>query len=84
MEYPDEPRIAPEFLGHLTEKGRIIGFLLEKFDGAHACVNGLADCEALGSRPHDAGFIHGDVNKYNILIDRVSRNGMRLVDFEHF
>jgi hypothetical protein len=83
-ERPDEPPIAPKFLGHLTENGRTMGFLLEKLDGEEAGIADLADCEALLDRLHnDVGLVHGDVNRYNFVIDRVSGGGVRLVDFEH-
>jgi hypothetical protein len=82
-EHPDESLIAPEFLGHLTENGRVMGFLLQKFDGEPACVNDLNNCEALLRRLHSLGLIHGDVNRNNFLFDRVSGRAMRLIDFEH-
>jgi hypothetical protein len=81
---PNESPIAPKFLAHLTENGRIMGLLLEKVDGESACINDLDHCETLLRRlHHDLGLIHGDVNRYNFLVDRVSRSGVRLVDFEH-
>ncbi|KAB5559954.1 alpha-galactosidase A [Coniochaeta sp. 2T2.1] len=79
--------VAPTFLGHLTENSRVMGFLLEKVEGREpACVDDLAGCEALLSRLHRrVGLVHGDVNRYNFLVDRGSGSvgGMRLVDFEY-
>ncbi|KAB5547159.1 alpha-galactosidase A [Coniochaeta sp. 2T2.1] len=79
--------IAPAFLGHLTENSRVMGFLLEKVEGGEpACVDDLAGCEALLRRLHrKVGLVHGDVNRYNFLLDRGSGGGggMRLVDFEY-
>lgn len=81
---PDEPPIGPKFLSHLTENGRIMGLLLEKVDGESACIDDLGDCEALLRRLHrDLELTHGDVNRYNFLVDRASGGGVRLVDFEH-
>ncbi|KAH7265456.1 uncharacterized protein BKA55DRAFT_590739 [Fusarium redolens] len=81
---PNESPIAPKLLAHLTENGRIMGLLLEKVDGESACINDLDHCETLLRRlHHDLGLIHGDVNRYNFLVDRVSGSGVRLVDFEH-
>jgi RIO-like serine/threonine protein kinase len=82
-QHPNEPPIAPNFLGHLTENGITMGFLLQKVDGEPACVNDLANCEAVLHRLHRLGMIHGDVNRYNFLVDRVSGSSVRLVDFEH-
>lgn len=79
----NEPPITPDFLGHLTENGRIMGFLLRKLDGESACVDDLASCEALLRRLHRLGLVHGDVNRHNFLVDRVSGSGMRLVDLEY-
>ncbi|KAM5345887.1 hypothetical protein ACJ41O_011748 [Fusarium nematophilum] len=81
-QHPDEPPIAPNFLGHLTEDGRVMGILLQKVEGKSACIDDLADCEALLRRVHGLGLVHGDVNRYNFVVDRVA-GGMRLVDFEH-
>ncbi|KAF5685389.1 alpha-galactosidase A [Fusarium circinatum] len=82
--HPNESPIAPKFLAHLTENGRIMGLLLEKVDGEPACVDDLEHCEILLRRLHrDLGLVHGDVNRYNFLVDRASGIGVRLVDFEH-
>lgn len=83
--HPDEPPIAPDFLGHLTENGRVMGFLLEKVEGTSASIDDLAICEALLRRIHGLGLIRGDVNRHNFIVDRESsRSGtVRLVDFEH-
>lgn len=80
-EHPEEPPMAPRFLGYLTENGRIMGFLLEKIDGEPGCIDDLASCEALVRRLHSqVGLIHGGSNRYNFV---VSGTGTRLVDFEH-
>ena len=36
--------IGPEFLGHVTEGERVIGFLLEEVKGRHACIEDLGPC----------------------------------------
>ncbi|KAG5752783.1 hypothetical protein H9Q70_004591 [Fusarium xylarioides] len=83
-QHPNESLIAPKFLAHLTENGRIMGLLLEKVDGESACADDLEHCETLLRRLHrDLGLVHGDVNRYNFLVDRVSGRSVRLVDFEH-
>lgn len=61
--------IAPKFLGHIHEAGRVIGFLLEKIpEGRNAEPADLEICEAALRRFHMLGFIHGDSNKYNFII----------------
>lgn len=80
----DERRVAPAFLGHLTEHGRVMGFLMEKLDGGPACVADLPQCEAAVRRVHRLGLVHGDVNRFNFVVDRHSVGSVvRLVDFEH-
>lgn len=84
---PDEALpIAPEFLGHLVENGRVIGFLMEKLDGRPACLDDLTQCEALLRRLHglgDLGLVHGDVNRYNFIVEEGPGGVIRLVDLEH-
>lgn len=72
--------LAPRFLGHLHEGGRVMGFLLEKVQGRnHASIEDLHDCECALKRFHALGLIHGDVNRYNFL---VGKNSVQLIDFE--
>lgn len=72
--------LAPRFLGHLHEGGRIMGFLLEKIPGrTHASIEDLHDCESTLKSFHALGLIHGDVNRYNFL---VGKNSVQLTDFE--
>ncbi|OTA60871.1 alpha-galactosidase A [Hypoxylon sp. EC38] len=82
-QHPDESPIAPDFLGHLTENGRVMGFLLGKVDGEPACANDLVNCDALLRRLHRLGLVHGDVNRHNFLVDRTPGGVTRLIDFEH-
>ncbi|OBT87717.1 hypothetical protein VE02_04085 [Pseudogymnoascus sp. 03VT05] len=71
--------IGPEFLGYLTEEGRVIGFLIEHIEGRHATMSDLPVCEAVVRRLHGLGVLHGDLNKHNFLI---SERGAVLIDFE--
>ncbi|OBT78108.1 hypothetical protein VF21_02673 [Pseudogymnoascus sp. 05NY08] len=41
---PGDPVIAPVFLGHMTENGRVIGMLLEKLEGDFASMDDLPAC----------------------------------------
>ncbi|KAJ5602832.1 Lipopolysaccharide kinase [Penicillium hordei] len=72
--------IGPRFLGHLTEDGRVIGFLMERIANArHAGPQDLDICQGTLARLHALGIKHGDVNRFNFLI-RDSR--AILIDFD--
>ncbi|KFA77251.1 hypothetical protein S40288_01344 [Stachybotrys chartarum IBT 40288] len=79
---PGEHSIAPAFLGHLMEQDRCIGFLMQKVDGRHPSSDDLPACEAALRRLHRTGWIHGDVNRYNFLVEP-STGHVKMVDFEH-
>lgn len=70
-------------MAHLTENGRVIGFLTEKVEGDSAGIEDLASCQALVRRLHALGLVHGDVNRYNFVVDRRPGGVILLVDFEH-
>lgn len=73
--------IAPKFLGHIHEAGRVIGFLLAKIpDGRNAEPADRDICEAALRRFHALGFVHGDCCKYNFII-RPDRQVV-LIDFD--
>jgi hypothetical protein len=74
--------IAPEFLAHVQEEGRVIGFLLEKIpNGRNAEPPDLDICKSALRRFHALGFVHGDCNKYNFIICPDGR--VVLIDFDH-
>ncbi|KAM0430869.1 hypothetical protein ACHAPT_005501 [Fusarium lateritium] len=79
---PYEHPIAPEFLGYLTENGRVIGFLMERVVGDYASLHDLPACEAALLRLHTMGLVHGDVNRFNFVVDS-STGQARMIDFEH-
>lgn len=81
--HPELPPLTPKFLGHLVEHGRVIGFLLEKVEGRGACLDDLAVCKDLIARVHDAGLVHGDVNRYNFMINDQDPARSCILDFEH-
>lgn len=68
------------FLGFLVEKGRIIGFIIERMiDARHATPTELRLCQKTFSKLHKLGILHGDVNKNNFLV----KGGRPIViDFE--
>ncbi|KAI5868245.1 alpha-galactosidase A [Durotheca rogersii] len=71
--------LAPRFLAHVHESGRIVGFLLEKIEGRSASFQDLSICETALGKLHELGLVHGDVNRYNFL---VTEEGVKLLDFE--
>lgn len=72
--------IGPQFLGHLTENGRVIGFLMEHItDARHADPQDLEICGEVVSRLHDLGVRHGDTNRFNFL---VHDSKATLIDFD--
>ena len=73
-------QVGPQFLGHLTEEGRVIGFAIEHItDCRHAMPDDLSLCQQALSKLHWLNIKHGDINKHNFLIhdDRAT-----LIDFE--
>lgn len=79
---PGAETLAPKVLAHLTENGRVIGFLMEKLDGVRAELSDRSDCEDALRKLHAIGMIHGDPSRYNFLINREKRH-VTLIDFEH-
>lgn len=72
--------LGPKFLGHLSEDGRINGFVMERITGArHATPDDLVLCQVALSKLHDLGILHGDVNRHNFLI---KDDQAILIDFE--
>ncbi|ORY67833.1 alpha-galactosidase A precursor [Pseudomassariella vexata] len=61
--------VGPGFLGHLTEEGRVIGFLIARIaDCRHATPEDFPLCHSVLSKLHKLGIKHGDINKHNFLI----------------
>ncbi|KAE8149335.1 hypothetical protein BDV25DRAFT_167895 [Aspergillus avenaceus] len=71
--------LAPRFLGHVHEHGRVIGILLEKLDGREANIDDLPACRSVLKKLHAVGIRHGDVNRYNFI---VRGDAVKLIDFE--
>ncbi|KAF2665180.1 alpha-galactosidase A [Microthyrium microscopicum] len=76
------PEVIPRFLGHLTEGGRVMGLLLEKVEGACVSIENLSQCEKAVQAIHQAGLLHGDVNRYNFIVDSKTA-AIKVIDFEH-
>ncbi|KAF2679890.1 hypothetical protein K458DRAFT_393453 [Lentithecium fluviatile CBS 122367] len=79
-EWIDGQGVGPKFLGHLTEAGRAIGFVMEYIDDARSANTGdLAACQGVLAKLHSLCIKYGDINEYNFLV----REGeVVLIDFE--
>lgn len=72
--------IGPEFLGHVTEAGRVMGWLMEDLGDAHSAEPGdLAACQEILGRLHSLGVKHGEINRFNFM---VRGDKALLIDFE--
>lgn len=56
-----------------------MGLVLEEVEGRPANIGDLSRCGSALQRLHDRGLLHGDVNKYNFIVQDET---VRLVDFE--
>lgn len=68
--------LTPEFLGHVTEAGRVVGFLLEWVEGAD--VPGPATLDACGDalrRLHAHGIYQGSIHAENFLCCNFNGSG---------
>ncbi|KAK4040024.1 alpha-galactosidase a precursor [Parachaetomium inaequale] len=75
----DGSGIGPKFLGHVTEEGRVIGFVMEYIDGARtATPDDLRACQRALSRLHALGIKHGDINKHNFVAAERDRTRVEL------
>lgn len=72
--------IAPEFLGHVTENGRVIGSLFEYIDGECPEKQDLPRCERVLRKFHREGFLHGDSHPMNFVV--CGGGTTKLIDFE--
>lgn len=74
--------VGPRFLGHVSEGGRVVGFLIEDIAGASpATLDDLEACRIAIARLHRLGIRHGDVNRNNFLVQR-PEGKVTIIDFE--
>lgn len=72
--------IGPDFLGHIHEGDRVIGFLTTRIiDFHHATIDDAAACAETLCKLHSLGVKHGDINKHNFL---VHGGKATLIDFD--
>jgi hypothetical protein len=69
----DGRNIGPQFLGHLTENGRVMGFLLQYIpDSRHGTVAEFGVCVAILRRLHEFKVLSGDTNRNNFCFVRTA------------
>lgn len=74
--------IAPRFLGHIHEQGRVMGLLVEKVEGMReAGIEDLERCKAVLESFHALGMVHGNVNRNSFLVPVDDDGQVRLIDF---
>lgn len=74
--------LVPAFVGYIYEETptRVVGFITEQVIGRHPDdATDSAACLAALRSLHEHGVVHGDVNKYNIII---TKDGPKFIDFE--
>ncbi|KAL7926376.1 alpha-galactosidase A precursor [Trichoderma austrokoningii] len=80
-EWIEGHQIGPDFLGHLAEEGRVIGFVIARVAHCHhAAPEDLPLCRQALSKLHQIGIKHGDTNKHNFLIQE---GKVTLIDFDN-
>jgi predicted Ser/Thr protein kinase len=74
--------LAPDFLGYVYEEhqDRVVGFLMEDFEGRWASADDLEECFDIVTDLHNVGVTHGDLRPSNFIVHEDF--GVRLVDFE--
>ena len=80
-EWIDGEGIGPEFLGHLTEDGRVVGFVIEYIDGTEPANEDDIDAFWVAlAKLHGLGICHGDMHEGNVVI----RDGEAvIIDFQY-
>jgi hypothetical protein len=63
----DGQNIGPQFLGHLTENGRVMGVLLEYIPKRPASITDLGACLNALQKLHTLDILLNDTNKFNFL-----------------
>lgn len=65
----DGHKIGPEFLGHVVEDNRVIGFVLDCVEGATVPVTkNLPECRRPLMRMHDLRLLHRNTDRENFLV----------------
>ncbi|PLB43301.1 hypothetical protein P170DRAFT_441735 [Aspergillus steynii IBT 23096] len=73
--------LSPRVVGYVYEgtKSRTVGFLMEEIEGVVPGIQHLDECRKTVGLLHAHGVVHGDLNRYNFLVDG---DRARVFDFE--
>ncbi|QUC24017.1 uncharacterized protein UV8b_08258 [Ustilaginoidea virens] len=73
--------LVPRLLGYVYEEtpDRVIGFVLEAISGHYPSIKDLDMCRGALQRLHSLNIVHGDVNRYNMLL---TKDGPKFIDLE--
>ncbi|KAG6017798.1 hypothetical protein E4U54_002950 [Claviceps lovelessii] len=73
--------LVPRLLGYAYEEthDRAIGLVFEAIPGYHPGIEDLAVCQEALQRLHSSNVVHGDINRYNML---VTQDGVKFIDLE--
>ncbi len=73
--------LIPRLSAYVFERSKeqIIGFICEEFRGRFAEPSDYSECKRSLRRLHSYGVVHGDLNKFNIII---TAYGPRFIDLE--
>lgn len=59
-----------------------MGVLMEKVNENFPSISDLSRGDELVRRFHQLELVHGDLNRYNFVVDHGESGGIRLIDFE--
>ncbi|KAG5946519.1 hypothetical protein E4U53_006574 [Claviceps sorghi] len=73
--------LVPRLLGYAYEEtpDRVVGLVFEALSGYHPGIEDLAMCREALQRLHSLNAVHGDINRYNML---VTQDGVKFIDLE--
>jgi hypothetical protein len=74
-------RLVPQVEAYIFERSeeQVMGFLCEQVEGRFAGPGDYGECRAAVEKLHEFGVVHGDLNRYNIIIEG---GRVRFVDLE--
>lgn len=74
--------LVPRLEAYVFERSKeqVVGFVCEEVEGRFAGPEDYEECRRGVEKLHEFGVVHGDLNKYNIIM---GTNGLRFIDLEN-
>ncbi|OBT87959.1 hypothetical protein VE02_04515 [Pseudogymnoascus sp. 03VT05] len=74
--------LVPRLEAYIFERSeeQVVGFVCDEVEGRFAGVDDYEECRRGVEKLHEFGVVHGDLNKYNIII---AADGVRFIDLEN-